>query len=404
MMRQSSLPFATLVFFALGAIPAVAAGLGDVALVPVRMSFPPTAYRDPGAIHYQTGPSIAVSPKGRIWVAVMTGGRGEGNLNYVDLLTSGDGGRTWSEPKVALDIDGPLRTFDPAMWTDPQGRVWLFWCQCYDFWDGRGGLWASVCERPDEERAVWSEPRRLCDGVMKDKPLVLANGDCWLFVEQWRDNLAIFDVAAACRANTLPEWYHLDTPHIGANVYRSKDGGTTWSWYSTVPVPDAIRTCDEHMAVELKDGTFRMMLRVTTGLAESTSSDGGKTWSIAATGNVKNPAGRFFFGRLRSGNLLLVKNGPVDSQTDRRDIMAFLSEDDGRTFPYKLELDMRANVSYPDVSERSDGLIHCVHDYDRTGAGEIVLDLFTEDDVRAGRLVSSQSRIHTIVRRNAYEE
>jgi len=400
-MMQAYRSFACSAVLAIGFLPTFAAGLADATLVPLQMAFPPSEYRDPGFIHYQTGPSIAVSPKGRIWVAVMTGGRTECNLNYVDLLTSGDGGRTWSEPKLALDIDGPMRTFDPAMWTDPEGRVWLFWCQIYDFWDGRGGLWASVCEHPDDEDAVWSAPRRLCDGVMKDKPLVLANGDRWLFVEQWRDNLATFDVEAMRQAGTLPEWYHLNTPHIGANVYRSTDRGASWNWFATIPVPDAIRTCDEHMAVELKDGTFRMLLRVTTGMAESTSSDGGRTWTTAAPGNVKNPAGRFFFGRLRSGNILLVKNGPVDIQTDRRDIMAFLSEDDGRTFPHKLELDMRTNVSYPDVSERPDGLIHCVHDFDRTGVGEVILDLFTEDDIRAGQLVSSQSRLHTIVRRNA---
>lgn len=377
----------------------LAADEADASLLPIPLVFPPSEYRDPGFIHYQTGASIAVAPKGRIWVAIMTGGRDECNENYVDLLTSGDGGRTWSEPKLSLDIDGPLRTFDPAMWTDPEGRVWLFWCQCYDFWDGRGGLWASVCEHPDDENGVWSAPRRLCDGVMKDKPLVLANGDRWLFVEQWQDDTAQTWTTLS-KLPQLPAWYHTDTPHVGANVFCSKDAGQTWSWLSTVPVPTDVRTCDEHMAVELKDGTFRMLLRVKTGMAESTSSDGGKTWTTAAAGSVKNPAGRFFFGRLRSGNILLVKNGPVGTQTDRRNLMAFLSEDDGQTFPHCLELDMRTGVAYPDVSERSDGLIHCVHDFDRRNAAEIILDQFTEDDIRAGKLVSPQGRLHTIVRKN----
>ncbi|MBQ7188231.1 MAG: hypothetical protein IJR99_02330, partial [Kiritimatiellae bacterium] len=143
--------------------------LANAALVPIEIQMPPPAYYlDPANIHYQTGPSITVAPNGRIWVAIMTGGTGEENRNYVDLLTSGDGGDTWSEPKMALDIDGPMRTFDPAMWTDPEGRVWLFWCQVYEFWDGRGGLWATVCDNPGEENAAWSAPRRLCDGVMKN--------------------------------------------------------------------------------------------------------------------------------------------------------------------------------------------------------------------------------------------
>ena len=104
----------------------------DVSLRPVKIVSPPPAkYRDPANIHYQTGLSVAVAPNGRIWVAVMTGGNWECNDNYVDLLTSGDGGQTWSEPKLALDIAGPLRTFDPAMWTDFEGRVWL--CPEADF-------------------------------------------------------------------------------------------------------------------------------------------------------------------------------------------------------------------------------------------------------------------------------
>ena len=397
-----SRPLACLAFLAMAIVPAFAAGVADASLAPLELAVPPAKYRDPNFILYQTGPAVAVAPKGRIWVAIMTGGRDECNLNYVDLLTSGDGGRTWSEPKLALDIDGPLRTFDPAMWTDPEGRVWLFWCQCYDFWDGRGGLWASVCENPDDENAVWSKPRRLCDGVMKDKPLVLANGDRWLFVEQWQDDTQPHVWKALSKLPKLPEWYHTDTPHVGANVYCSKDRGRTWNWLSTVPVPRDIQTCDEHMAVELKDGTFRMLLRVKTGMAESTSADGGRTWTTAAAGSVKNPAGRFFFGRLRSGNILLVKNGPVDTQTDRRDLMAFLSEDDGKTFPYRLELDMRRGVAYPDVSERPDGLIHCVHDYNRRApGGGIILDVFTEADIKAGKIVSPQGRLHTVVRQNA---
>lgn len=389
--------------FSLCALVAGAAGLADATLQPLTIvSPPPLKYRDPSYIRYQTGPSIAVAANGRIWVAIMTGGTDECNLNYVDLITSGDGGATWSEPKMALDIDGPMRTFDPAMWTDPEGRVWLFWCQIYEFWDGRGGLWASVCDNPDDENAAWSAPRRLCDGVMKDKPLVLRNGDRWLFVEQWQDDTAGWNWEQLKKLPQLPEWYHTDTPHIGANVYRSTDKGATWNYFSTVPVPTDVRTCDEHMAIQLADDNrFRMLLRAKYGMAEAASTDGGQTWTTAAPSAIKNPAGRFFFGRLRSGHVLLVKNGPIDTQTDRRNIIAFLSEDDGQTFPYSLELDMRANVSYPDVSQRPDGLIHCVHDFDRRGVGEIILDMFTEDDIRAGCLVSPNSRLHRIIRRNA---
>ncbi|MBR4172639.1 MAG: exo-alpha-sialidase [Kiritimatiellae bacterium] len=380
----------------------VRGNLADATLQPIRIQMPPPLrYRDPANIVYQTGPSIAVAPNGRIWVAIMTGGVDEENRNYVDLLTSGDGGDTWSEPKMALDIDGPMRTFDPGMWTDPEGRVWLFWCQVYDFWDGRGGLWTTVCDDPGKEDAAWSPPRRLCDGVMKNKPLVLSNGDRWLLVEQWQDDTSGWHWDYLKKQPRLPEWYHTDTPHIGANVYRSTDKGATWSYWSTAPVPQNVRTCDEHMAIERKDGTFRMLLRTKYGMGECTSSDGGRTWTPVVPSAIKNPAARFHFCKLRSGNVLLVKNGPIDVQTDRRDIIAYLSEDDGQTFPFKLPLDIRPKPSYPDVSQGADGRIYSVHDFDRRGIGEIILDVFTEDDIRAGKIVSPGSRLHRIVRKNA---
>ncbi|MBQ1456789.1 MAG: exo-alpha-sialidase, partial [Thermoguttaceae bacterium] len=113
-----------------------------------------------------------------------------------------------------------------------------------------------------------------------------------------------------------------------------------------------------------------------------------------------NPSARFYFTRLKSGNVLLIKNGPLDVQTSRRDIIAYLSEDDGETFPYKLELDMRELPSYPNACQGTDGMIYAIHDYDRTGVGEEILDRFTEEDIKAGKLVSPNSRLHIIVRTN----
>lgn len=369
-------------------------------LTPLKIEKPSARYLDPQNVRYQTGPSIAVANNGRIWLAIMTGGVDEDVNNYVDLITSGDGGKTWSEPKFALDIEGPMRTFDPAAWTDPDGRVWIFWCQVYDFWDGRGGLWATVSDNPEDEDAKWSEPFRLCDGVMKDKPLVMKDGRWLIFVEQWQDDTSGWHWEQLKKLDKLPEWY-VRAEHIGANVYESTDKGKTWNYLSSVPIPTDARTCDEHMAIEKRDGSLKMLLRVKYGMAESTSKDGGKTWSEAKPSAIKNPPARFFFGKLRSGNVLLVKNGPIGVQTDRRDIAAFLSEDDGETFPYKLELDMRLLPSYPDVCQTPDGTIYAVHDYDRTGVGEIILDVFTEEDVKSGKIVSNVGKIRLIARKNA---
>lgn len=373
----------------------------DLALQPLEIvSPPPERFLDYSKIIYQTGPSITISKGGRLWVSIMTGGRGEDNDNYVDLITSGDGGETWSKPLFALDIPGPVRTFDPAMWTDPTGKVWWYWCQIYDHWDGRGGLWAMTCDDPDRADAPWSPPRRLCNGVMKNKPIVTSRGEWWMCVEQWR----IWD---HLKPHMDKEWFHKDTENTGANIYRSTDQGETWHYLSTIFVPEEVDSCNEHMAVELKDGSFRMLLRTQYGIGESKSTDHGRTWTETVPSEFKNPESRFFFARLASGNIILIKNGPLDSVVKdkgrwyREKITAYLSEDDGKTFPYSLMLDPRGHVSYPDACQDTDGLIYAIHDFERTGKWEIILDRFTEEDIKAGKIVSKKGKLGTIVRKNA---
>ncbi len=390
--------------------------VGELSLVPPKTDSPVAArYQNHAPRPYEGVPSIAVSPSGRLWVSIMTGGKDEDIDNYVDLLTSDDAGETWSEPLFALDTDGPVRTIDPGLWVDPQGRLWWFFAQIYDFWDGRGGLWAMVCDQPDRADSPWHAPRRLCDGLMKNEPLVTSNGDWLMFVEHW-DWLADadnppkwfrsrfpdsgFEGVEGVLQGDIPEWFHFPDPPLGASVYRSTDQGETWNYLASIPTPKEELSFSEMIAIEKNDHTFRLLMRVNSGLVESESLDGGKTWSAVHPGPLKNPASRFYFARLKSGNVLLIKNGPLDVKTSRRDIIAYLSEDDGETFPYKLELDMRELPSYPNACQGTDGMIYAIHDYDRTGAGEVILDRFTEEDIKAGKLVSPNSRLHIIIRTN----
>jgi hypothetical protein len=117
-------------------------------------------------------------------------------------------------------------------------------------------------------------------------------------------------------------------------------------------------------------------------LWQSTSEDGGRTWSPAEPTEIVNPGVRFFIRRLASGRLLLI-NTPQPTQ--RRGLMAYLSDpqDDTRFGP-GLELDPRDKVSYPDAVQAPDGALYAVHDCDRGGLGEIILDVFGESDIPGG--------------------
>jgi hypothetical protein len=79
----------------------------------------------------------------------------------------------------------------------------------------------------------------------------------------------------------------------------------------------------------------------------------------------------------------------MDIRTERRDLTAYLSEDEGQTWYGGLLLDGRNGVSYPDAVQASDGRIYAIYDYSRTGQREILMTTFTEQDVAEGQPVSN---------------
>jgi len=79
------------------------------------------------------------------------------------------------------------REFDPCLWSDPTGTLWLFWSQCNDgkHFDGRAGVWETHTANPDAENPAWSAPRRIANGIMMNKPTVLSSGRWLLPTTVW---------------------------------------------------------------------------------------------------------------------------------------------------------------------------------------------------------------------------
>lgn len=82
----------------------------------------------------------------------------------------------------------------------------------------------------------------------------------------------------------------------------------------------------------------------------------------------------------------------------RTNLTAYLSDDDGKTWNGGLEL-YREHASYPDACQGPYGTIYVVDDHDRGGAAEIWFHRFTEEDVLAGKIVSSIGRLKILVSR-----
>lgn len=109
--------------------------------------------------------------------------------------------------------------------------------------------------------------------------------------------------------------------------------------------------------------------------------------------SLGHPSSRFFIRRLASGERLLVKHGKIGESIGRTNLTAFLSDDDGESWFGGLLLDDREQVFYLDGQQTADGVLYITHDFSRTGAKEILLSRFTEEDVLAGKIVSPQGQL-----------
>lgn len=339
---------------------------------------------------WQGIPGIEKTENGRFFMSLYSGGKTEepGNVIVVEMS---DDGEKWTDGWVVVKHDDPeVRCFDECLWIDPNGRLHLFWTQSRFYFDGRHGVWMATCENPDAENPVFSEPRRIANGVMLNKPTVRSNGEWLMPCALWNDYC------------NLPCEDHPELANeVSANIYVSEDNGETFYLRGGFDAPD--RTFDEHMLIERKDGRIWMLIRYKHGIYQAFSRDGGVTWDNPGFSGHVGPNSRFFIRRLSSGKILLINNINPTYLTNkkiwniRNNLMAMLSNDDGKTWYGGLMLDTRNDVTYPDGVEDKDGRIYITYDHDRMGEREILLASFTEADVEAGRLVSDGSFLQKVI-------
>lgn len=318
---------------------------------------------------FQGCPTIAITPKGRIYAGWYAGGRCEPHIeNYNLLVYSDDQGKTWSDPLLVIPSskENLVHALDIQLWVSPEGKLHVFWVQNnvevarpglnglyvdgYLFTDNSHAEWLTVCENPDAEQLVFSAPRYLDKGFLRCKPLVLENGR-WINFNYSQDD---------------PRYQYSISDDKG-NTYIHKFGAVK----KATPF-------DETMAYQKKDGSIRMLARTFEGeLAESTSYDSGETWTDTVYSGIDSPNTRFFIARTPSGNVLLINN---DHRLARLNMTIYLSEDDGVTWKYKKCIDTR-HTTYPDADFHN-GKIFLVYDRGRVDTREIHFLSFTEEDIK----------------------
>lgn len=332
-------------------------------------------------------PSIEVTKKGRTFLTYYSGGTTEQIGNFVCLLKSDDG-VDFGQPVAVCWPEEGHRCYDPALWIDPLGRLWIIWSRCPN-----DGLFAAICDDPDAEELVFGPEFFIGHNVMLNKPTVLSTGE-WAFpVAVWNHGV-----------RAIGAEYDSDIEPKGSYMYVTSDQGKTFRKLGYADVQK--RSFDEHMFLELQNGVVRVFVRTTYGIGAADSYDGGVHWGKDFDTGYKGPCARFHIRRLASGRVLLINHYGYPGQ-HRSHLTAMLSEDDGKTFPYKLLLDERKQIAYPDAAIDADGRIHICYDRERGSlrsklsdilscAREFLTACITEEDIIAGSLVSEGSYLQRV--------
>src|SRR5690606_9962667 len=276
----------------------------------------------------------------------------------------------WSDTKMVIDphdqeLDEDRCALISSIWTSPTGEVYLFFSQSMHT-DGRGGIWQTKCSNPDDENPEWSIPKYLGPGYNLNKPTVLRDGR-WVLPTYFLPR----NIIVNNKRNSIdPSPYritHYEYDHLRCgNFLISNEQGYGWQFVPAKINYDGIDFL-ESMVTELDGDTLMVTSRGKGYIYKTLSYDGGITWEKSEP-YLPSVNSRHFIRRLDSGRILLVKNGAIDTPAEgwqRKNITAFLSEDNGKTWEGGLLLDERTGVAYPDGFQSKDGSIFISYDYDR---------------------------------------
>jgi hypothetical protein len=323
---------------------------------------------------YQGCPSIGIF-NNIYYTAWISGGLGEQLGNYITVASSNDEGATWNRNEFIITSNrDTLRHIDPMFWNDRSGALHLSWTKSIGMWDGGlGGVWHVKLKKTTSNNIIITKPTKLFNGTLNVKPTTLLNDS----------STFIFPVSGWNVPNPWNGYPIVPTSAVdnGPLVYISNNNGLKGinDPIRIAKIYDTLkdRNFDEHMIVDLGNNTFQCLMRTEKGVFTSKSTDAGKTWTTPAkftAVGITCPT-RIFFGRLKSGNLLIVLN----NSDVRNNLKAFLSTDNGVSWPYSILIDNRLNSSYPDVTQNSRGDICMIYDRDRYNAQEMVFKKFTEN-------------------------
>jgi predicted neuraminidase len=338
---------------------------------------------------------IVEVPGGDLWVCWF---HGSGERTADDVKIEGArlrrGSREWGSRLTLADTPGYPDT-NCAMFVDPRGRLWLLWptilahrwetaLMKYKVSSDYGGDGVPLWEREEvlhvtpgegfSERALpfWSEVEReylkTDEGIARREELAgyfaglreRAGDELWrrlgwmtrahpvvldgerLIVPLYSDG---FDCSLMAITDDWGETWHTSAPLMGvANIQ-----------------PSIVRRADGSLYILMRDNG-----PAPHRLHESSSYDRGETWSEVRDSEHPNPGSGAEVIRLANGHWVLISN---DTEEGRHSLEVKLSEDEGRTWPYRRHLERdepgpeSGRYHYPSLIQAADGSLHASYSY-----------------------------------------
>jgi alpha-L-fucosidase len=280
-------------------------------------------------------------------LAAWFGGSREG-AGDVSIYLSENHHTSWSIPRRIVNpvvADGDtLPCWNPVLYRSRRGILYLFYKVGKNPREWFGALRTSA-----DEGASWSEPTYLPEGFLgpvRNKPIELMPGIllCGSSTEDRVDN----------------------TWRVHIERYREKDDR-----WERLPVPNPKRL-EAIQPTLLPHGgdTVQILCRSKHGkLAESWSTDGGRSWSELDTTAIVNSNSGVDAVGLASGGYLLVNNPlpPGRDWWNGRNVLDLQYSANGTDWRQLTELERHAagEYSYPAIIQSADGRIHITYTFDR---------------------------------------
>lgn len=332
--------------------------------------------------------SVEELPNGDL-ISVWFQGSGERGADDVRLMGARmkRGASKWSTPFLMADTPD-IPDCNPVLYLDAQDRLWLIWIVVQsNRWEhsilkykradepGNSGApnwnWQDIILlKPGEDlgerlragvrateydEGMWAEyapqyskmleeaakdPHKRDTGWMtRTRPITLASGR--ILIGLYSDG---FNTSLVAMSDDQGETWQASAPIIGLapiqpTLAQRENGDILAYCRDSGPSPG------------------RIMLGI--------SKDDGETWSVAEDTDIPNPGSSVAVTVLNDGRWVMVFN---DTERGRHQLAITLSEDEGRTWPWKQYLDRAehndiGSYSYPTVMQGKDGRIHVTYSH-----------------------------------------